>query len=415
MPLDHNDPDSGTFNYVFQHVVNGPTFPTIIHVPGGPGQTLIGLDTSELPGSYNHILLDPRTIGCNYLDEATASDEVIDTFQHASDIIKIVEELSLTNYVVYGVYYGTVVATSFSDTIKDRTDIALPTAIVMEGVVGAPVYGTEYSDEFKNQWARRLSLSPRLRTAFANQANLPFGYTVDQWNTIISTLISIGGKIADDLLDSTINPQLYRIEVVKEIFDSFIGDGAEASLRGTTRFYNLVGCRELFNDTRYFNYLTSGTFEVYDLENFLEDGVSLEEAVQSCNAVDLDRPFNPEEYVMADVPTYYFQGQHDPNTPLAKARIHFNSQDHLSQSYFVEIANGGHNPLNIQLDDCKNQIWREVFNGTNPVGSTVGSTGCRFAGTSLFSGPSQSKLSRSLLIDADDIEKAEFKIPKLRR
>ncbi|SMF58092.1 alpha/beta fold hydrolase [Pseudobacteriovorax antillogorgiicola] len=361
---DHHDETSRYFNYRYQRVVNDPQHQTIIHVPGGPGQGLMGVDGDSYSTQYNHILIDPRGLGCNYQPKNVISDKFINTDQHTRDIIEIIRQLNLDSYAFYGVSYGTVVGTHFGHLIKDIDDINLPQAIVLEGIVGQAMRGDSYQQEFKKQWDRNLQRVSGLDIAFSDSNNLPFGYNVSQWNQIIQTLLSVGGESGKSFLRAAADPERYNIGKVKETLDRVLKD--EPAILGERRFYNLVGCQEVFENTRYINYLTSGRFEVYDLVDYLEDGVTLEQAVGRCNSMDLSNPFDSSNFVMIDIPTYYVQGENDPNTPQEGARYHFENQVELSQKYFINVEGAGHNPLAIQLDDCSDQVWENIFSGEDP-------------------------------------------------
>lgn len=374
MPIDHNNP-AETFDYRYQYMTAQTSAQTtVVHLPGGPGQGYMGADRDSYPAQFNHILIDPRTLGCNYQSSSVIANDFVSTRQHAADIVAIVKTLGLDNYVLYGISYGTVVATVAADLIRQDATINVPRAIVFEGIVGEPSRGTAYNDAFKQQWDLRLEFIPGLQAVFSNAGSLPFGYSSDQWTSILNSLLSIGGEIADSFLYAAVDPRPYDVTVLKAILDGFLQGGA--SPLGTRRFYQQVGCRELFDDNRYFNYLSSGDFKVFDANDYLAEGVTLEAALGGCSVIDMNDPYDPISYTMADVPTYYFQGRGDPNTPIAEAKIHFNAKSELSAKYFIEIAHAGHNPFSIQLDDCSDKVWEHVLAGTNPFGDIITSRGC---------------------------------------
>ena len=366
IPRDHANPEAGSMPYKFQLIGNQDSEKeTIIHVPGGPGQNLIGSDRNNYLslGDFNHILIDPRGVGCNAGD---IENELLTTEQHTKDLIQVVDQLGLSNYVIYGISYGTVVATQFSDIANELgEDFNQPKAIVMEGVVGAPARGDEYNQSFSQRWEETKDLIPGLERAFSQNQDLPFGYSVGEWNSIISALLTVGGPEGRSWLEAASLENRVTAEgreQIKDLFEDILADGI--TIEGQQGFYREVGCRELFDETRYFNYIYQGSFQVYDLNEFLSNGIALTDAVQVCNSVELDRPFNPSDYVMADVPTYYFQGTMDPNTPYEKALLHKEAQEqNLSKQFFVVIEDAGHNPLSIQLSDCEKQIWQRIFEG----------------------------------------------------
>src|SRR5262245_41883587 len=63
------DGSTDTFEYAFEyHAASSPNLPTVVYIPGGPGQTSIGESEdwlSRLPAGYGVVLTDPRGVGCN--------------------------------------------------------------------------------------------------------------------------------------------------------------------------------------------------------------------------------------------------------------------------------------------------------------------------------------------------------------
>ena len=368
MPLDHDNPELGSFSYRYQFIQKheeSTSQRVIINIPGGPGQNMIGSsqEADYLVG-FNHIEIDPRSIGCNFVDSSKMSSDLITTDQHARDIAYLIKNLEIEDYAIHGVSYGTVVATYLSHLAGQDPDLLEPTAVVLEGVVGQAIKGDVYARSFATRWQETTELVPGLMGAFANQKELPFGYDINQWNAIIRTLLSIGGPEGRSWLEAAVNPDYYDKNKVTKVFDSLLEDGT--NIQGEQRFYLEVGCKELFENTRYFNFLTSEGFEVFDFADFLAEGVSLEEAIQVCNTVDLERPFNPNDYVMVDVPTYYFQGTMDPNTTYKESLIHREAQGHLTQAFYIDVQDAGHNPLGVQLKKCQGSVWNSIFEGVKP-------------------------------------------------
>lgn len=369
LPVNHDYPEEASFPYRFQFVDN-KVESTIIHIPGGPGQTAIGTEASKKSLLYNHIFIDPRGMGCNFQPKSLMSDDLLASKHHASDIIAIIENLGLESYAIYGVSYGTVVATHISHLLKDRKEMPQPKAVVLEGVLGKAMQGDEYEQNFKRQWEDMKARIPGLGRLFQDSEKLPLAYTSSEWTTLLTTLLSYGGETAEVYFVALVNPHNYEEGRVKKVFDKLLGKDEKhqeldvsINYTGYRRVYNNVGCKEIFDTSRYVNYLVGETFEVFDLADYLEEGLDLEGTVGLCTSVELSDPFDASDYQMTDVPTYYVHGENDPRTSLEGAKYHFESQEGLSKKFFVEVTKAGHNPLGIQLDDCSTAIWWRIFRG----------------------------------------------------
>ena len=58
MPIDHDARSSKKFTYRFRHFERNPKSATIIHIPGGPGQSLSSFEfPDDFLLSYNHIFI----------------------------------------------------------------------------------------------------------------------------------------------------------------------------------------------------------------------------------------------------------------------------------------------------------------------------------------------------------------------
>ena len=107
--------DSPTFGYSYK-VFPGtdPNAATIVFLPGGPGGTSISVERDEdhAPASYTLIATDPRGVGCNAAPSSDYyPDEFYSSLHFADDVIAIIEREKLDNYLIYGVSYGTQLAT----------------------------------------------------------------------------------------------------------------------------------------------------------------------------------------------------------------------------------------------------------------------------------------------------------------
>lgn len=399
MPIDHNNKAKGTFSYKFQHVVNSENAPTVIEIPGGPGQDGIATDLEIINKHLNYIFIDPRGLGCNFVAETTLTDDVTTTTQHATDIINIVKNLNLTNYVIHGISYGTVVVTEISHLLNDNDfQVTLPKAFVLEGIVGKVEMDSQYHHRFAYQWRRLQDKVPSLKSAFANNDALPFGHSLPEWNHLARLLITVGEPHSSRFLSVAANPSDFSEDAVKKTKDrlaSILKNVEENfAAKGSSRIYDLIGCRELFNVNEKISYIVDGDMHVLNIEDLLEPGESLSDFSQSCYARDLTKPFDAVNYKMADVPTYYFHGSDDPNTAIEGGRYHYSAQNHLTTKYFIETLNAGHNPFSVQLDECKASLWDAIFAGKSPYDAGLIDESGKCSSTNFFFTGSQHSLEK---------------------
>ena len=91
----------------------------MIFLPGGPGQLSmeesLGID-KIVPESWGLVLTDPRGVGCNFNGKTVYPREFYQTQHIAHDVLSVIKDLKRphSEIVLFGVSYGTVVATEVS-------------------------------------------------------------------------------------------------------------------------------------------------------------------------------------------------------------------------------------------------------------------------------------------------------------
>lgn len=371
--VDHSDPRSKTFRYKFLHVFRNESLPTIIHLPGGPGQAYSGMeiDDEEMP-AYNHVYIDPRGIGCNYRSASELPNELLTTRQHAGDVIELIGKLKLRKYALYGVSYGTVVATEASAIIAaEAVDLPPPSAVVLEGIVGKALTTVDQADLKVSNWNEIARQLPGLQAAFSDQSYPPLGIPLDDWYVILNTMLSFfDEQMSIAYLKIALSPLNYKEQTVSEVtaaLESFVPDESELDTPGEGRFYVQIGCQEVFDKFGRYLSFENGTMVAKSFDEAFKasPGDTKREELQHCMASELVDPYDSAAYQIDGTKTYYFQGEKDPLTPAVFARYHRDEQKKADNEFFVETAKAGHNPLGLQLRKCSTEVWQRIFAGSD--------------------------------------------------
>lgn len=139
--------DFREFAYRFQKFWDPAAGPTILYIPGGPGEGSINersLKDKSLamqlmfgrmgfPKNSPIIFTYPRGVGCNrgFLFQPTE----ISSRHFADDILAMIKATGLNNYIIYGVSYGTQLATMVASRAASR-EAPSPRALVLAGTIG---------------------------------------------------------------------------------------------------------------------------------------------------------------------------------------------------------------------------------------------------------------------------------------
>ena len=351
-PMFPDRADSPMLGYSFKiHPGTNPNAPVVIYLPGGPGQAGISMEREldQVPEEYTLIQTDPRGVGCN----AAASvgyypDEFYNSVWFAGDVLAIVQHLGLTNYILYGISYGTVLAT-LTASKAEAQGITPPRALVLEGVLGTTFSSeSQEVDAFQGQWQKlRDRLPPDVREQFTGTP-LPLKLSADQWGAGLTTMLSIGtferpysfaeGWLLNLSAQATVDDRNALHDMVLKLAAPFFGPFE-------TRLHDVVMCHEITETD--FASLT------------LKDG-NLVSKRSDCLNQPLDRAFAASDWPVTS-PIYYFSGSDDPNTPPWQAKAHFDAQVHARRK-LVTVADAGHNPVYFNLEDCVGPLWTAIAN-----------------------------------------------------
>lgn len=356
------DQSGRSFEYKYRLVRKAePGFPTVIFLPGGPGQTSIDnllTQPKTVPPRFGLILTDPRGVGCNFSDNLKKSD--LQTSLMARDILSILKNLSLQpeQTILYGGSYGTVLATTTAD-LNNRLGNKPFKTLVLEGTLGKAFLGEEYLNQYATSWERYVSrkggdnfrknvtlavVSNNLDSSmFASFLN---GYLLfGAWGSV--------GHVLDTPLD------LLQQDFSKFKADYYTPSPNEDSLSNEGQMYlNLwsqIWCRELSNPDGQELIFENGKLIVRSTVNGKND--------KSCDGFKTDRPYDSAKVSLREK-IVYLQGEDDPATSAAQAYYHFENQKNSQERVFVLFKQLGHAPsavIEILMTGKMDSIWNAEF------------------------------------------------------
>ena len=349
-PRSSADAYGETFDYRFRFRPPGRSdLPTLIFLPGGPGQPSIGTPSEPfVPPGFGLVQTDPRGVGCNELPAGSIGDErsFYRTDELARDVLAIVDELDLDNYVLYGVSYGTVLATVTAH-LAEKGGVAPPRAVILEGVVGRAFAETEFMGQgMIDQWNDVIPVLPADAMAVLSEAT-PLGLTPHDWGEYATGRLPYGRNLEG----STLASELFllseeavaqtgkTLEENRALLASAVREAAssdEVDAAGL-RLYRNIACREIADQA---------TADALDV---VLDGGHLVPAPgrgEMCTGLALDDPFDVRNYPFT-APTYYVTGTRDPNTPPWQADYHF--ANHVAARTMLVVPGGGHNSMGYNL------------------------------------------------------------------
>jgi len=349
-PMFPGHSDSPTFGYSFKvYPGTDPTLPTVIFLPGGPGQASISAERESdvVPAAYTLIATDPRGLGCN-APEAVDDypSEFYDSVFLAGDVLAIVQALALDDYILYGISYGTELAT-ITASRAEAEGVTPPRALVLEGVLGEdfPRDG-QVEEAFQSQWRILRDRLPEAVRTQLSSTPLPLGLSAEAWGGGITTMLSLATvepplSVAESLLLS-LAPEASEEE--RESLRQTVIELNEPSLDAFgLRLHEEISCHEL----------TETNFRTLALE-----GGELVRTESYCDDEPLDRPYAAANWPVS-VPIYYFSGTDDPNTPSWQAQAHYDAEVGAPRE-LVSVIGAGHNPLGFNLTDCLDVLWSAI-------------------------------------------------------
>ena len=320
--------------------------PTIVFLPGGPGNTSIGDDMSGfVPADFGLVQTDPRGVGCNELATPAADPLAFySTDQIADDVIAMIDHLALDNYVLYGHSYGTELAT----VVASRLGTA-PRAVLLEGVLGRAFHSDELpAQAYSDQWANVLRPGLPADALAILDGDAPLGIDGALWGKYMMAMMPRGaGAQGHPLVNALLAlSQEVATQTGTNVDDNRAALAAEvrsfAELEGVTpaglTLQRHVACREITDK------IPSDNVDVVLDHGLL---VPSPRVGTLCTGLALDAPYDAATDRIV-VPSFYFVGDLDPATPKLQSDYHF-AANTASRRTRVTIKGGGHLPLHFNL------------------------------------------------------------------
>jgi len=369
VPRDHQNPQAGSIDWSYQHFQRPNSVGTLILIPGGPGgndisdQESFDSSSNQFPTNFDVILIDPRFVGCNYIEAQDADVAFITTTQHVGDIVEMIRQANLTNVVIKGNSYGTVVATELVAKLEEE-DLA-PKAVIFEGSLDRAFVGIR--QEFDLVWNTLTEDDPVQRKFLASPPK-GLGIDAEQMKALVMGLSNYSGRFLKAQLDlmKKFDAEGYESEDGRT-FRNFVRNFTTAiteqkEFQGFLQFYVAVACREIFEmDTK----------DVYPVAADGTMSYASEPVENICETVNLtlSNPFDAADHKIARTPIYYAQGSLDPNTPLKGAKEHEKKMTNASTKFFMTVENGGHAPLHApdELEPCAKSIYARALRSEDPM------------------------------------------------
>ena len=342
------------FSYSFFHISADEGQPTVVFIPGGPGQTSIDNKGVEIPLNFGIIYTDPSGVGCNEVEGAKLSDEFFTTENVAADVVALISELKLNNYIIYGQSWGTTVAQIATNQIE-KLALVPPKALVLEGVVGRAISNkTEAFEGFVKSWKSiKNQLEPDLVKSLTQQSGF-MGLTSEEWGSSIRSRIIVGEEITVDFLTQVSRMPDYTVQTAVRANN----DSAASVDLSRKKFYDLIACRQMYNGNSELN------------RNIVLKAGELDFGTTSfCRGINSLKPFNSKQW-QVKTKTYYFSGSSDPLTPLWQRDYHMLNQ-RASAKITVTIRGAGHLPLRNNLLRVSNKIWNSINEGAENLQAIV--------------------------------------------
>gem|GEM_PF-2824008 len=365
---------AGTKIY-YEHIVNSPSFPTLIFFPGGPGGSSIGKYKrfEILKTLFNVILIDPRGFGCNFFGKASYQYKNVGNSAVALDVVEVVKQENLINFFLYGHSYGTVLATVSSYKLEQ---VGLhPKAVVLEGTVGRwfdhnwnQVYNSIIADNFnvrirQDPWivealnrADQLELDSELffnefLRGFYHNNGVLFPYKDSQYSSAQADFLNLSDR---DFLEK---------------FQEKIGNSPDRTV-GPPQYdesiKNLISCAEVSKvDIEYNIYWNQSLQKI--------EARPAPGAKDVCADYNLLNPYSPAEFPIRSR-LVYLQGTDDPATPVDGAFEHYESQPKKDNKEFILSQGAGHSLFKEALESCEFSVWSAVLKG-DLVSSVLNSDG----------------------------------------
>lgn len=323
--------------------------PLVVYFGGGPSSPTIGSDPFPIPPEFGLLRFDYPGVGKN---EALVSCGSWTAQRIARIVVRILRSYSPTNYVIYGVSYGTVPATITTALIERDSFVVRPRVLMLESVIGRAYRPGEVIVSFQEQWRQVLKAVPLSVHKKLQETTGEGGCTPESLGAWAEYALSIGAgpghrHLAEEMLLA---------------FDSnntvlgFCAPVASPVLTASARkAYQELVCREI----------NSTAPEHVSSFRMLNLGLK-PRAGNVCEVSEVAHPYDSAIWQLERTPIAYFIGLRDPATPATHAHYHSANQ-RATARILLEVTEAGHNPLSVTLADCAEDLFRSYMKSSNSV------------------------------------------------
>jgi pimeloyl-ACP methyl ester carboxylesterase len=307
----------------------------------------------SFPADSNIILTDPRGVGCNSLDFPTLQDAAnsLSTENFASDILAIINDLKLDNYILVGTSYGTVLATVTASRAEAGETRTGPKSVVLISTLGHSMTGAfDPYVGFSREWQRlSLSLDSRILSQLAAD-RLPFDLSEKYWGLFITAMLVGGHDVLKTSLEDLVSSDSQKKNELKTAVQS-IGDGYFSTTPPLERqrrqlLNKVVSCREFGSEDNVSLALSGGKLVSYH--------------TAFCDGLSLTDLWDAAEWPVKKAHLYYVQGDEDPATYMEIARYHFEAETLATRS-FISVHRAAHAP-ELALGECWPRVLKSISN-----------------------------------------------------
>lgn len=359
-PLTSDDGKIFQLPYKFKYRPAKNGAPTVVFIPGGPGDILSSENPDKfngVPDDFGVILTDPRFAGINNYENILNFSNSFTSLGVAEDILLALKSLNIKNYFLYGVSYGTVPATIASAIAKENP----PRAIILDGTVGHSFTYSEYNMEFSKYWATFIQTTDKNTfTLFKDRVKSFIKqsiFTADQFGNILQALLMNrylpnGFDLLPYFVNSIANAGTEpEAKEVIQYFVDILNDNKRDT--GALQFHARILCKELspndHPDSVNFSFNGEG-------DNFVESGQA--NCPKYIKSKDIDLYDSKKYQIQGSV--LYMQGEDDPATPVNQSLYHFKNQTAPNGKYYIFRPKGAHGTLSSEFNNCSTHFWEKL-------------------------------------------------------
>lgn len=353
--------DTKTFEYGFRYKApSSPDAPVVVFLPGGPGQGSMENGADWVPADWGYLNTDPRGVGCNTLANVPTGEDAarfFNTEELTADVIAAIRDRGLTNYIIFGVSYGTLLGTTLAHHLEQQ-HVAAPKAVVLEGVLGK-AFGNTDSDypgeNYEAQFERIRTILPADVLTELDTSPTPFGLTPEEITRAMQALMPASiGTAATQLYSLSKTAEGITDEIREQAFQTLksTGDAIQLSSPSEVALYRYIACREIME-----------TVPASDLDIVFKAGHLVRNKAEEgtkCKELHVTNAFDSAK-LQFSAKTYYFLGENDVATPPWQGT--YNYEHHNGSAVKVITAKGGHNSLRYNQEACTPKVMASIANG----------------------------------------------------